>query len=87
MTDNEIVKALEIFVNSVGKGFVFANVDIKKDGINEFKHIDLSYDEILDLINRQKAEIERLKESNRILTQEIFWGHQVIEKLKQEKGR
>lgn len=57
LTDTEIKKALEIFVNSVGKGFVFANVNIKKDGINDFKHIDLSYDEIFDLINRLEAEI------------------------------
>ena len=61
MEDKEIVKALEIFVNSVGKGFVFANVDIKKDGVNEFKHIDLSFDEIFDLINRLQAENERLR--------------------------
>lgn len=59
LSDSEIVKAFEIFVNSVGKGFVFANVDIKKDEINEFKHIDLSYDEIFDLINRLQAENER----------------------------
>ncbi len=38
-----------------------SNVDIKKDGINEFKHIDLSYDEIFDLINRLQAENERLQ--------------------------
>ena len=67
LTDKEIVKALEIFVNSVGKGFVFANVDIKKDGVNEFKHIDLSFDEIFDLINRLQAENERLSQFGGIL--------------------
>ena len=61
LTDSEIAKAFEIFVNSVGKGLVFANVDMKKDGINEFKHIDLSFDEIFDLINHLEAENEELK--------------------------
>ena len=38
-------------------------------------------------LSSAEAEIERLKESNRILTQENFWGHQAFERLKQEKGR
>ena len=63
MEDKEIVKALEIFFNGGGKGFVFANVEIKKDEINEFKHIALSYDVIFDLVNRLQAENERLQDA------------------------
>lgn len=90
MTDNEIIKALEIFVNSVGKDFVFANVNIKKDGINDFKHIDLSYDEIFALINRQQADIERLQgwqdllkaEKHSLIKAEAY--KDCIEKVKKE---
>jgi len=80
LTDSEIVKALEIFVNSVGKGFIFANVDIKKDGINEFKHIDLSYDEIFDLINR-------LQDENNRAVDLIFSKNEIIENQKAEIER
>ena len=60
-TDSEIIKALEVFVDSIGKDIIFANVDMKIDGINEFKHIDLSFNDIFDLINRLEAEKRSIK--------------------------
>ena len=62
LTDNEIIKAFEVFVGRIGKGLIFAKLDVKIDGTDEFKHIELSFDNIFDLINRQKAEIERLEQ-------------------------
>ena len=60
MTDNEIIKAFEVFVGRIGKGLIFAKLDLKIDGTDNFKHIALSFDDIFDLINRLKAEIEKL---------------------------
>lgn len=58
MTDNEIIKALEICT---------ANGDCKDCAINPHKGnygycTGLAIKQALDLINRQKAEIEKLKE-------------------------
>jgi hypothetical protein len=54
MTDNEIVKALE-------------DAEYRRDGIT-LRGFYLDHEiikQVIDLINRQKAEIERLKKSNR----------------------
>ena len=87
LTDSEIVKAMEIFVNSVGKGFVFANVDIKKDEINEFKHIDLSYDEIFDLINRLQAKNSNLTSDLTSLQNDLTSLQNDLTSLKAENER
>jgi 2-iminoacetate synthase ThiH len=54
LTDNEVVKALE-------------NAEYRRDGIT-LRGFYLDHEiikQVIDLINRQKAEIERLKKSNR----------------------
>lgn len=54
MTDNEIIKALEWNISKFGKEVCFGYMD--KDGC---KKVDAK--DILDIINRKKAENERLK--------------------------
>lgn len=54
MTDNEIIKALEWNISKFGEEVCFGYMD--KDGC---KKVDAK--DILDIINRQKAENERLK--------------------------
>ena len=81
LTDNEIVKALECC-----KGDIADCPNCPYDSICG-NHDNKMLIDTLNLINRQKAEIERLEESNRILTEENFWGQQAFERLKQEKGR
>ena len=54
MTDNEIIKALEWNISKFGEEVCFGYMD--KDGC---KKVDAK--DILDIINRKKAEIERLK--------------------------
>ncbi len=61
LTDKEIIKAFNIVVESKGKDAVFANVNIKKEASCEYKHIALTFGDILDLLNRQNAEMERLQ--------------------------
>ena len=59
MTDNEIIKALECCANSCDNGFA------KCDECPRFAESEgctlRSMKDALDLINRQKAEIERLE--------------------------
>lgn len=62
MTDAEIIKALERHIVCTSKEMLLSN-----NGI--------TYGDLLDLINRQQAEIERLKANNR----EVFIG--VINKI------
>jgi hypothetical protein len=62
MTDNEIIKALEI----CGKGIMFSKHDCKKCPY----YVELNCEtkckqNALDLINRQKAEIERFERENK----------------------
>ena len=54
MTDNEIIKALEWNISKFGEEVCFGYMD--KDGC---KKVDAK--DILDIINRKKAENERLK--------------------------
>lgn len=71
MTDNEIIKILECC----------ANADCKSCPCNIDNHHckDIGSQEILDLINRQKAEIDKLKSRNNFLEIEyknqsnLFW--------------
>ena len=74
MTDNEIIKALEC----CKKRTVFESCPVecpmyKFDG----DCFDLMQTDILDLINRQKAEIERLTEENQKVSAYIGngWGY------------
>ena len=61
MTDNEIIKALECCISPVhcnGRQYYYVNAECSRELIEN----------ALDLINSQKAEIERLKEENKILS-------------------
>lgn len=86
MTDNEIKKALGLCKNSIGKR------DCKKCAYLATKGmcIDNLLNDTLDLINRQQAEIERLKETQctekcRTETLELFNIKDTeIEKLKKK---
>ena len=60
MTDNEIIKALECCGDSVGINHECSKCPRFEVG-NDMCEIDL-HDEARNLINRQKAEIERLQE-------------------------
>ena len=61
MTDNDIIKALEI----CGKGIMFSKHDCKKcPYYTELNCETKCKQNALDLINRQKAEIERLQKHN-----------------------
>ena len=69
MTDNEIIKALEI----CGKGIMFSKHDCKKcPYYTELNCETKCKQNALDLINRQKAENERLKK-------EICIQHKIID--------
>ena len=77
MTDNEIIKALECCsVNAEGncRGCPLLN-DYSPCGVKLTTNA-------LDLINRQKAEIERLKSDNDILSKNM---HNLCKELDEEK--
>lgn len=66
MTDNEIIKALECVS---GKVLYCRNCPYSKKFPQPTKCKEACAKDALDLINRQKAEIERLKEDNEIKSQ------------------
>ena len=62
MTDNEIIKALECCRDCKCKECpCYKNIE------GEMRCIEIDEEEILDLINRQKAEIEKLKAENEVM--------------------
>ena len=69
MTDNEIIKALECCVDEMGctKGCPCFDQKAKGSHCTVSKKLELEK-LTLDLINRQKAEIERLKTESKLLT-------------------
>lgn len=81
LTDEEIIKAFYIVIESKGKDAVFANVDIKKEGSCEYKHIALTFDDILDLLNRQQAELDFAKTINALQMEELQKEQAEIERL------
>ncbi len=70
MTDNDIIKALEI----CGKGIMFSKHDCKKcPYYTELNCETKCKQNALDLINRQKADIERLKAEIKEKTETIVF--------------
>ena len=94
LTDNEIKKALECCIKSRHFGECFENKCplISEDGCKVGK--ETLYPYALDLINRQKAEIERLSEytsgrvvqmlTERDVSEEIAEYFQFVEEIKAE---
>ena len=74
MTDNEIIKFIEHAINSA-KG---------EDGFKEIYWEKLDY--ILDLVNRQKAEIERLNIESETLVTQLKGAYEQIHKLNMAKS-
>ena len=90
MQDNDIIKALEC-CNKLNHNEWSANLKICKEECpykancyDEEKNINMISD-TLDLINRQQAEIERLKKENLILSQKRANLFEILET--NEKGR
>jgi hypothetical protein len=83
MTDNEIVKALECCIKSSHFLECFENECpcISEQGCKVGK--ETLYPYALDLINRQKAEIERLKEQ---LNSKYKWENMLGKKIKEVKA-
>ena len=82
MSDNEIIKALECCTTDKCKGCPLFNVPKVKGCMKLMENA-------LDLINRQKAEIESLNEKERILIFQLAEEHEkaikeFAEKLKEE---
>lgn len=69
MTDNEIVKALKLCITQDGS---IPCYDCPCWCDDKQKCVGLNYAEILDLINRQKAEIERLEIENMLTLNELI---------------
>ena len=81
MTDNEIIKALECCINEDNDLMACGNndcafMDYKLEGDRECHYYMMK--SVLDLINRQKAEVERLKNSG------IRANKEFAERLKNE---
>lgn len=74
MTDNEIMKFIEHAINSAKS----------EDGFKEIYWEKLYY--ILDLINRQKAEIERLNIESETLATQLKGAYEQIHKLNMVKS-
>ena len=70
MTDNEIIKALEAKYKEATDGYYTHLQYGGKGDEHEEKYLE-EFGAVLDLINRQKAEIERLKTSNDALRMAI----------------
>lgn len=72
MTDNEIIKALECCIDSshFGDCFELGCPMASADGCDSYEDNKL-LKSALDLINRQKAEIERLEEDNEALNSAV----------------
>lgn len=70
MTDNEIIKALECCKRSVGAILCTSNCPMYSECDSEDPMEDIC-GLALDLINRQKAEIEELKRQNKIYINRI----------------
>lgn len=71
MTDNEIIKALECCKDSSMpcKDCPYAECDSKRGCVSEM------CEDALDLINRQKADIEKLRENNKAIMQTMADVH------------